>query len=138
MRAGRKCLCERFDLPRRIEGEERLIWLTSTVGVLGGIGRQRVGAWPHAVVEDRADQLPCFVHRSGCGVGGSDCPEEPLDLAGRDVTSRTIAQGGHDQTGGGTTTAPVGLAGLGEQAPVVPQRRGLGALDVGEPGQVTP
>jgi len=136
MRAGRERLCERFDLFRRIEGEQRLIWLTSTVGVLGRIRRQRVRARPHAVVEDRADQLPCLVQRPGSGAGSSDGPKELLDLAGRDLANWTIAEGGHDQTGGGATTPALCLAGLCEQATMIPERRGLGAPDLVEPEQV--
>ena len=128
MGAGRKRVRKRFDLLTRIEGQRCRIRLTSPVGVLGWIGPERVGARPHAVVEDCGDQLPGLVHRSGGGAGGSDRPKEVFDLTGRDLASRAIAQGGHDQTGGGAAAPAVGLPGLGEQASVVPQRRGLGAL----------
>ena len=71
-----------------------------------------------------------------CGAGGSDRPKEVFDLTGHDLTSWAITQGGHDQTAGGAATPAVSLAWLGEQAAVVPQRGGLGALDVVEPAQV--
>jgi hypothetical protein len=68
-------------------------------------------------------QLPRFVHRTRRSAGGGDGPQELLDLAGRDLASRTIAQGAMIRPGEEPPT-PAVLAYQGQHP--------LGGLDLGE------
>jgi hypothetical protein len=76
-----------------------------------------------------------FTVRGG-DAGGGDRAQQILDFVRRHVARRAVAERCHHVARRDAATSAVSLAWLGEDAPVVAQRRGLGALHVLEPAQV--
>src|SRR5205823_2654189 len=127
---------QRLDLFRRVEGKWRGIRLAAPFGLLRRVRRQAVRARTCPVVEYRADELAGLVDGARHDSRARDRAQQLLDLACRHLARGPVAERSHDETTGGASPAAIRLTRLRKEAAVIPQRRGLGGLDVLEPPQV--
>jgi hypothetical protein len=95
---------EQLDLLRRIEGQRDWLGLDAPISVLSWIGRQRVRARPHPMIEDRADQLTRPVHRTRRDPSRGDRHQQVLDLTDGHLMRCSVDKRQHDPPG--RSTAP--------------------------------
>ena len=119
---------DRLDLLGLVEVEYGRRRLASFGRGRRGIERESVCVLAHAIAVDRADHLAVLVDGPRGGAGLVEATEVLRYIPRRDRVHGPVPERGHQQPGRATRTAPVRLAGLGEQPAVVPQRRGLRAL----------
>jgi len=119
--------CEPLDLRDAVGVERRLLRFAALVCCAHRVGRQTDAL--DAIGEHRAQEGAPLVDRPRRRTGRGEGIEQALDVAGRDLGRRPVAQREHD-------LAACGAVRLGERVAVVGQCRGLGTPDPLQPPQI--